>query len=120
MALRTDRGTGTLGRLLTRLHALALDSLDMETPLVRPGKVHDTATTPRVVALFPNAAQGNMVIQLLGQLDIRMDRLGVLTPDQLERGQGMLLSIPCGDEPTARRVEDLCRRQGAQVHRQHA
>lgn len=91
----------------------------METPLVRPGKVHDTERSLRVVALFPNAAQGNLVIQLVGQLGIRMDRLGVLPPEQLERGQGMVLSIPCADEPTARRVEDLCRRQGARVHRQH-
>ena len=90
----------------------------MESPQVRPGKVQTTGTLPRVVAYFYNAAQGNAALQLLGQLGVPADRLGVTPPDRIETGQGMVLSIPCPDERLLPRVEALCRAQGAVFLRQ--
>lgn len=89
----------------------------MEQPQVRPGKVQNTEAMPRVVAYFYNSAQGNAAIQLLTTFGVPSDRLGVTPPERIESGQGMVLSIACPDEPTVRRVEDLCRRQGAEIHR---
>lgn len=91
----------------------------METPQVRPGKVASGGgAVPRVVAYFRNAAQGNSAIQVLTTLGIPGDRLGVTTPDRIETGQGMVLSIPCPDDTLIARVEALCRSQGAEIHRQ--
>ena len=90
----------------------------METPQVRPGVVTHTGAMPRVVAFFYNAAQGNSAIQMLIGLGIPSDRLGVTPPEQIEGGQGMILSIPCPDEKLIPKVEALCRSQGAAIHRQ--
>ena len=90
----------------------------METPQVRPGVVQHTGSLPGVVAFFYNSAQGNLVIQILTQLGIPNDRLGVTPPEQIEGGQGMILSIPCPDERTRAKVESICRQQGAEIHRQ--
>ena len=90
----------------------------METPLIRPGLVNAAEPMPRVVAFFFNSAQGNLVIQLLTTIGIPNDRLGVTPPEQIQGGQGMILSIPCPDDTTLHRVEDLCRQQGARIHRQ--
>lgn len=90
----------------------------MEVPQVRPGKVQEAEPTRRVVAYFYNSSQGNAVIQLLGQLGVRNDRLGVTPPERIEGGQGMILSIPCPDDALLARVEAVCRAQGASVHRQ--
>ena len=90
----------------------------MEIPQVRPGKVNYTEPSPRVVAFFSNSAQGNLAIQLLTALGIPNDRLGVTTPERIETGQGMVLSIACPDESLIARVESLCRQQGGDVHRQ--
>ncbi len=92
----------------------------MEIPQVRPGVVRDDEATTRVLAYFFNAAHGNSVIQLLTALGIPNDRLGVTPPEQIEGGQGMVLSIPCRDEATLVRVESVCRKNGAQVHRKRA
>lgn len=90
----------------------------MEIPQVRPGVVHDGAASTRVFAYFFNAAHGNSAIQLLTALGIPNDKLGVTPPERIEGGQGMVLSIPCPDLETVVRVEALCRKNGAQVHRQ--
>lgn len=91
----------------------------MEIPQIRPGKVSEqTKPMPRVVAFFHNSAQGNLVIQLLTALGVPNDRLGVTPPEQIETGQGMVLSIACSDEKTVARVEAICRQQGANLHRQ--
>ena len=89
----------------------------METPLIRPGLVSAAESMPRVVAFFFNPAQGNSVIQLLTAIGVPSDRLGVTPPEQIEGGQGMILSIPCPDDKILHRVEDICRRQGARIHR---
>lgn len=89
----------------------------MEIPQVRPGKVKSSDPMPRVLAFFPNSAQGNSVIQVLAGLGVPADRLGVTPPDQIEGGQGMLLSIPCPDEAIVAKVEAVCRKQGAEIHR---
>jgi hypothetical protein len=89
----------------------------METPQIRPGLVSHTDPMPRVIAFFRNSAEGNVVIQLLGTLGIPGDRLGVTPPEQIEGGQGLLLSIGCPDEAIVPRVEELCRRHGAEIHR---
>jgi hypothetical protein len=90
----------------------------MEMPQIRSGLVKNTQTMPRVVAFFYNSAQGNLVIQILLQLGIPNDRLGVTPPEQIEGGQGMILSIACPDEATLAKVESICRSQGAEIHRQ--
>ncbi len=89
----------------------------MELPQVRPGVVHDREPVGRVVAFFFNSAHGNSVIQTLTAMGIANDKLGVTPPEQIETGQGMVLSIPCPTEDLVSRVEDLCRMNGAQVHR---
>jgi hypothetical protein len=90
----------------------------METPQVRPGLVKNGESTPRVVVFFPNSALGNLAIQLLMQIGIPNDRLGVTPPEQIEGGQGMVLSIACRDEKSVAQVESVCRSQGGRIHRQ--
>lgn len=90
----------------------------MEMPQVRPGLVKNEDPERRVIAFFPNTAQGNLAIQLLTTLGVPADRLGVTPPERIETGQGMLLSIGCPNEAMVVKVEDICRRQGAEIHRQ--
>jgi len=92
--------------------------MSIEPPLVRPGTVDPSAPTPRVVARFPNAAEGNLAIQLLGQLGVPASKLGVTSPDRMPGQQGMILSIPCENAERVARVEALCRDLGADCHRQ--
>lgn len=90
----------------------------METPQIRPGLVKNTGAMPRVVAFFRNSAAGNSVIQTLTALGVPSDRLGVTPPEQIEGGQGMVLSIGCPEPGLLTKVEDVCRRNGAEIHRQ--
>ncbi len=92
----------------------------METPQVRPGLVTKAESMPRVVVFFPNSALGNLVIQILTQLGIPNDRLGVTPPEQIEGGQGMILSVACPDETMLAKVESVCRQQGGRIHRQRS
>ena len=89
----------------------------MENPQVRPGLVTHTESMPRVIAFFRNSASGNLAVQLLTALGVPGDRLGVTPPEQIEHGQGMLLSIACPDESWLPRVESICRQHGAEIHR---
>jgi hypothetical protein len=75
---------------------------------------------PRVVVFFPNSAPGNLAIQLLTQIGIPNDRLGVTPPEQIEGGQGMVLSIGCPDDKMIKQVESICRAQGGRIHRQRS
>ena len=61
--------------------------LSMETPQIRPGLVKPAESMPRVVVFFPNSALGNLAIQLLMQIGIPNDRLGVTPPEQIEGGR---------------------------------
>ena len=70
----------------------------MEMPQIRPGAVKNPESRLRVVAFFHNAAEGNLAIQQLTAIGIPNDRLGVTPPEQIEGGQGMILSIGCPDE----------------------
>ena len=90
----------------------------MEPPQIRPGRVETETDLPRVVAFFANSAQGNMAVQLVTMLGVPADQLGVIAPERLPRGQGMLLSIPCPDPKLAEKVEAICRAQGADIRRQ--
>ena len=90
----------------------------METPQVRPGLVKQAENMPRVVVFFPNSALGNLAIQLLTQIGVPNDRLGVTPPEQIEGGQGMILSIACPDDKSLVKVESICRQQGGRIHRQ--
>lgn len=90
----------------------------METPQVRPGRVLPAEPMPRIVAFFPNTAQGNAAIQWLVGLGLPSDRLGITPPERIASGQGLVLSVGCPDETLARRAEDICRRLGAQIHKQ--
>lgn len=92
----------------------------MENPQIRPGLVKNTEPMPRVVAFFRNSAQGNVVIQLLTKLGVPGDRLGVTPPEQIEHGQGMLLSVGCPDDTFLPRVETICRQHGAEIHRRRS
>jgi len=94
------------------------ESAIMEIPQIRPGRVSVAETPLRVVAFFYNSAQGNSAIQLLTAMGVPNDELGVTPPEQIESGQGMVLSIPCRDEKMAAQVESVCREQGAEIHRQ--
>lgn len=89
----------------------------METPTIRPGKVDEPETSPRVLAYFANAALGNSVIQALGQMGVKIDQVGETPPDLMPKQHGMVLSIPCSTPELMARVEKLCRNQGARVHR---
>jgi hypothetical protein len=73
-----------------------------------------------VVVFFPNSALGNLVIQILAQIGVPSDRLGVTPPEQIEGGQGMILSIACPDEKILAKVESICRQQGGRIHRQRS
>jgi hypothetical protein len=90
----------------------------MELPQIRPGLVKNDGPTPRIIAFFPDAAEGNVMIQRLVIIGIRSDQIGVTPPEQMETGQGMVVSIGCPDPALVPLVEDMCRRQGAQIHRQ--
>jgi hypothetical protein len=94
------------------------DSFTLEMPQVRPGVVKSPESKLRVVAFFFNAAEGNLGIQLLTAMGIPNDRLGITPPDQIEGGQGMILSIGCPDDRTLVKTENLCRSLGAWIHRQ--
>ncbi len=88
---------------------------------IRPGALPDPATTPtpvhRLTAYFRNAAQGNLAIQLLVSLGVPANQLGVTPPEQIQGGQGLLLSIPCDRVEHFKTIEDLCRELGAEIHR---
>ena len=90
----------------------------METPQIRPGAVTSPEPKLRVLAYFYNAAEGNLAVQLLTGIGIPGDRLGVTPPDQLEGGQGMLLSIGCPSEALRSKAESIVRDLGAEIHRQ--
>jgi hypothetical protein len=92
----------------------------MQIPQIRPGLVTHTEPMPRVVAFFYNSALGNATIQLLTALGVPNDALGVIPPEQIETGQGMVLSIACSSEKMLAQVESICRKYGADIHRQRA
>jgi hypothetical protein len=54
----------------------------------------------------------------LAELGIPSDGLGVTTSDQIEGGQGTVLSIGCPDEKALARAEEICRKLGGHLHRQ--
>ncbi len=89
----------------------------MQTPQVRPGLVKAGERLPRVIAYFPNSSFANLAIQLLAQIGVPNDRLGVTPPEQIEGGQGILLSVACPDDTAISRVEAICRQHGAKIHR---
>jgi len=92
----------------------------MEMPQVRPGAVKTPETRLRVVEFFHNAAEGNLAIQILTGMGVPNDRLGITPPEQMERGQGMILSIGCPDEKSLAKTEGVLRKLGARIHRQRA
>lgn len=92
----------------------------MQMPQIRPGRVETAAAGMKVIALFPNSAQGNLTIQLLTAIGVPMDHVGVTPPEGLAGNQGMVLAIECADETVASRVETICRKQGAELHRQRS
>jgi hypothetical protein len=92
----------------------------METPQVRPGLVTQAESLARVVAFFPNSSLGNLAIQILTQVGVPNDRMGVTPPEQIEGGQGMILSIACRDGKMLSKVEAVCRDQGGRIHRQRS
>jgi hypothetical protein len=107
---------------IVNLHTpVSREPFDMDMPQVRHGLVKNSGGhMQRVVAFFPNSAPANMAIQLLTQIGVPNDHLGITPPEQIEGGQGMILSIGCLDEKALMQVESICRQQGAKIHRQRA
>ena len=87
-------------------------------PHVRPGAVKSPECKLRVVSFFHNTAEGNLAIQMLTAIGLPNDRIGVTPPEQIEGGQGMVLSVGCPDEQFLAKVEETCRKLGGQLHRQ--
>jgi len=96
----------------------------METPQIRPGLVRpaeaDAGPPHSFAAFFRNAAAGNLVIQWVMALGVPADRVGVTTPDEFDGGQGMLLTVACPSAAIMAQAEEVCRQQGAEVHRPSA
>ena len=69
------------------------------------------------MAFFPYATLANGVIQWILQIGIRSEHLGIVAPDHLPEGRGMLLAIGCPDPLLADQVERICRDQGATLVR---
>lgn len=92
----------------------------MQTPHIRPGKVTASDHEPQtaLVVFFRNSAQANAAIQLVVQLGVPSDRLGVTPSDAMPGGQGTLLTIPCPSEAIRNQVEAICKAQGALVRGQ--
>ena len=91
----------------------------MQLPQIRPGKVPSTREpVPALVVFFRNAAQANAAIQLVIQLGVPSNGLGVTPSDAMPGKQGTLLTIPCATEELRARVEAVCKAQGAVVHGQ--
>jgi hypothetical protein len=91
----------------------------MQMPQIRPGKVSGVReSVPTLVVFFRNSAQANAAIQLVIQLGVPSEGLGVTTSEELPGHQGMLLTIPCPNEPLRDLVEKICKAQGAVVHGQ--
>ncbi len=90
----------------------------MEPPQIRAGRVEPIERVQRVIAFFPTTAMGNMAIQLLVQLGVPSDHLGVTPPEQIDGSQGLILSIPCVDPGLTAKIESTCRAYGARIHRQ--
>ena len=89
----------------------------METPLIRPGAVQSPDSPLRLVVHFDDASGGNLAVQMLPTLGVPGDRVGVVDPDRMEGGRGMILSATFADEPARIRAEDACRKLGGRVHR---
>ena len=89
----------------------------MPTPQIRPGKVQEPNTGPNIVAFFPYPALANSVVQWVIQLGIRSDQVAISPPETLPQGRGMLVVIGCPDPALGRRVESICRSQGATIVR---
>ena len=85
--------------------------------MIRPGAVQSPESPLLLAVHFDDAAAGNLAIQLLTTLGIPGDRLGVVGPERMEGGRGMVLSANCPDATTLARAEDACRKLGGRVHR---
>jgi len=88
----------------------------MDSPTIRPGATLRDHVEPDLFAYFHNAAAANAAIQLLTALGVADEQLGVTPPEQIEGGQGILLSMVCPDGLRSR-LEAACRTFGAEVHR---
>ncbi len=89
----------------------------METPQIRSGAIRSPETKLELFVYFYNAAEGNLAVQLLTGIGIPGDRVGVVPPEKLEGGQGMVLSVGCPTESLRAKAEAVCRKLGGQVHR---
>jgi len=92
----------------------------METPQVRSGAILSPETRLQLVVFFHDSAEANLAIQLLTGIGVPGDRLGVLPPEKVEGGRGMILSVGCPTEAIRARAEAVCRKLGGQLHRHRA
>ena len=70
----------------------------METPTHSSAAIRSPETKLELFVYFYNAAEGNLAVQLLTGIGIPGDRVGVVPPEKLEGGQGMVLSVGCPTE----------------------
>lgn len=92
----------------------------MEIPQIRSGAILSPETPLQLVVHFHDSASANLAIQLLAGIGVPGDRLGVLPPEKVEGGRGMILSVGCPTEAVRARAETVCRKLGGQVHRHRA
>lgn len=92
----------------------------METPQIRAGAVLSPETKLQLVVFFHESAEGNLAIQILTGIGVPGDRLGVLPPEKVEGGRGMILSVGCPTEAIREKAEAVCRKLGGRIHRHRA
>lgn len=88
----------------------------METPQIRSGAVLSAETRLQLVVRFHDSAVANLAIQLLTGIGVPGDRLGVLPPEKVEGGRGMILVAGCPTEAIRARAEAVCRKLGGETH----
>jgi len=91
----------------------------METPQIRSGAIlsPETEASLQLVIRFHESAEANLAIQLLTGIGVPGDRLGVLPPEKVEGGRGMILVAGCPTEAIRARAEAVCRKLGGELHR---
>jgi len=84
----------------------------METPQIRSGAILSPETSLQLVVHFHDSAVANLAIQLLTGIGVPGDRLGVLPPEKVAGGRGMILVAGCPTEAIFAKAEAACRKLG--------
>ncbi len=91
----------------------------METPQISQDAGGRPGLPVRRPCLLPALPKGTSIASGFARCAVvPSDRIGVTPPEQIEGGQGLLLSIGCPKDTLIPKVEALCRSHGAEIHRQ--